>query len=55
MNKALDSEIDDVEDAVIEISAIDNSVDFVLTRNIKDFKKSKVPAKTPEELLAMMN
>jgi predicted nucleic acid-binding protein len=55
LNKALDSEITDFEDAVIEVSAIDRNVDYILTRNIKDFTKSKIPAKTPEELLEMMN
>jgi predicted nucleic acid-binding protein len=55
LTKALDSEITDFEDAVIEVSAIDRNVDFILTRNIKDFTKSKVPANTPEELLEIMN
>jgi predicted nucleic acid-binding protein len=53
LNKALNSEIDDFEDAVIEVSAIDRDIDFIITRNLKDFKKSAVPAKTPEELLLM--
>ena len=55
LNRALDSEIDDFEDAVIEVSADENNVDYILTRNIKDFKKSIIPAKTPEELLLIMN
>jgi predicted nucleic acid-binding protein len=55
LNKALSSEIDDFEDAVIEVSAIDRNAGYIITRNIKDFKKSIVPAKTPEELVLMIN
>ena len=55
LNRALDSEIDDFEDAVIEVSANENNVDYILTRNINDFKKSIIPTKTPEELLLIMN
>jgi len=55
LNKALNSEIDDFEDAVIETSAIDRDADFIITRNIKDFEKSTIPAKTPEELLLIIN
>jgi predicted nucleic acid-binding protein len=54
LNKALDSEIDDFEDAVIEVSAIERNIDYIVTRNIKDFKKSIIPAKTPEELLSII-
>jgi predicted nucleic acid-binding protein len=55
LNKALNSEIDDFEDAVIEVSAIDRNADYIITRNTKDFKKSVIPAKTPEELLLIIN
>jgi len=55
LNKALDSEIDDFEDAVIEVSAIERNADYIITRNIKDFKKSIIPARTPEELLSIIN
>jgi predicted nucleic acid-binding protein len=51
---ALHSEIDDFEDAVIEISSKKNSAEYILTRNIKDFKKSAVKAITPEELLVIL-
>ena len=53
LDKALRSEIDDFEDAVIEVSAISKNADFILTRNIRDFKKSAVSAITLEELLAI--
>jgi len=55
LNKALNSEIDDFEDAVIEVSAIDRNVDYIITRNVKDFKKSIIPVKTPEELILTIN
>jgi predicted nucleic acid-binding protein len=55
LNKAINSEIDDFEDAVIEVSAINRNIDYIITRNIKDFKKSVIPAKTPEELILIVS
>ena len=55
LNKALLSEIGDFEDAVIEVTAKEKKAEYILTRNIKDFKRSIVDAITPEELLAIMN
>jgi len=55
LNKALNSEIDDFEDAVIEVSAVEKNAEYIITRNIKDFKKSIIPARTPEELLSIIN
>jgi len=54
LDKSLYSEIDDYEDAVIEVSASLNNIDYIITRNIKDFKKSKVKAITPDELIAIL-
>jgi hypothetical protein len=51
---SLYSEIDDCEDAVIEVSSNINNVEYILTRNIKDFKKSIIKAITPEELLMIL-
>jgi predicted nucleic acid-binding protein len=51
---ALRSDIDDFEDAVIEMSSKENDAQYILTRNTKDFKKSVVKAITPEELLAIL-
>jgi hypothetical protein len=50
-NKALESEIKDFEDAVMESVAIVEAVDFIATRNLKDFKKSRVEAKAPADFL----
>jgi predicted nucleic acid-binding protein len=54
LNKALFSEIDDFEDAVIEISSKENGAEYILTRNTKDFKKSSIKPMTPEELLIIL-
>ena len=54
LNKALASQINDFEDAVIEASSVDKKAEYILTRNIKDFKKSIINAITPEELLIML-
>ena len=55
LGKSLHSEIDDYEDAVIEVSAHEKNADCILTRDINDFKKSKIKVTTPEELLAIIN
>jgi predicted nucleic acid-binding protein len=55
LNKALNSSIEDFEDAVIETSSNDKGVEYIITRNIKDFKKSAVKAITPEELLVVIS
>jgi predicted nucleic acid-binding protein len=54
LNKALFSDIDDFEDAVIEISSKENDAEYILTRNTRDFKKSIIKPITPEELLIIL-
>jgi predicted nucleic acid-binding protein len=46
-----DNEFDDFEDGLQHYSAIENSQDIIITRNLKDFKKSKIPVMTPEQFL----
>lgn len=49
---ALNSEFKDFEDALQNFSAIHNGkINIVLTRNIKDFKKSDLAVLTPETYL----
>ncbi|QTY27498.1 PIN domain-containing protein [Flavobacterium sp. CS20] len=49
---ALNSEFKDFEDAVQNFSAIQNEkINIILTRNIRDFKKSKLAVLTPETYL----
>jgi hypothetical protein len=53
LNAALHSGLIDYEDAVIEVSAMEKKIDYIITRNIKDFKNSQIKALLPEEYLAM--
>ncbi|NQU53803.1 MAG: PIN domain-containing protein [Bacteroidetes bacterium] len=49
---ALNSEFKDFEDALQNFSAIENGeIKIILTRNIKDFKKSQLAVMTPETYL----
>ena len=49
---ALNSEFKDFEDALQHFSAIDNGmIKIILTRNLKDFKKSQLAVFTPETYL----
>ena len=41
----------DFEDAVQIQTAKRVGADFIITRNVKDFMKSSIPAYNPEELL----
>lgn len=51
--RANESDMDDFEDALIAYAAERNGIDFIITRNKKDFLKSPVPALTPEEFVAI--
>lgn len=43
----------DFEDAVQTQTAIENEIDFIITRNTKDFKKTKkIKVLTPDEFIA---
>ena len=46
-----DNEFEDFEDGLQYYSAIENNQDIIITRNLKDFKKSKIPVMTPEQIL----
>lgn len=49
--KALDSESNDFEDQLIAVCAYKESIDFIITRNKKDFKISKVPVIEPRAFI----
>ena len=51
LRKALISEIEDYEDAVIDELASNEQVDFIVTRNLKDFKKSQNRIYSAREIL----
>lgn len=44
---ALESKVGDFEDAVIESVARLSGVNYIVTRNVKDFRKSEVEAREP--------
>ncbi|WP_026658774.1 type II toxin-antitoxin system VapC family toxin [Butyrivibrio sp. AC2005] len=51
VKNALEMQLKDFEDAVQIQTAKRITADFIITRNVKDFIKSPIPAYTPEELL----
>ena len=46
-----DSPINDFEDALIEEISYQNKLSYIVTRNTKDFKNSRVKVVTPKKLL----
>lgn len=44
---ASESDMKDYEDALIAYSALRGGIDFIITRNVKDFASSPVPVLTP--------
>lgn len=48
---AVNSDMSDYEDAVMSETAVRNGVDYIVTRNIKDYKKSKVKVLNPKDFL----
>lgn len=50
---SLDSDFKDFEDAIQYHTAIYNNLDAIITRNKKDFKKSRIPVYTTEEYLEL--
>jgi predicted nucleic acid-binding protein len=52
IKNALASGFPDFEDSIQYFSAVDSKkIDVIITRNIKDFKKSEIPVMTPEDFL----
>ena len=45
---------DDFEDALQSVTALRLRADCIVTRNVRDFQQSDVPACTPDELLARL-
>jgi predicted nucleic acid-binding protein len=48
---ALNSEFRDFEDAIQYFTAIENDQDIIITRNLSDFKDSKIPVMTAGEFI----
>jgi predicted nucleic acid-binding protein len=51
IQKALESGFSDFEDAVQYFTAIENKIDYIITRNTDDYKKSILKVCTPTEYL----
>ena len=52
IKNALASGFPDFEDSIQYFSAVDSKkIDVIITRNIKDFKKSEIPVMTPGDFL----
>ena len=52
LEKAISSEVKDFEDAVITSAADCAEADAIITRNIKDFRKSEIMVYEPTEFMA---
>lgn len=52
--EALSSEVNDYEDAVISCCAMRNHIDYIVTRNIKDYEKAKTSAILPKAFINMV-
>ena len=50
---SLNSDFRDFEDAIQYFTAIENKFEIIITRNLKDFKLSKIPVMTATDYLAM--
>jgi predicted nucleic acid-binding protein len=53
LEKALLSNINDYEDAVVVESAKARNIDYIITKNTKDFKNSQITPLLPGEYLAI--
>ncbi len=51
IEQALNSGFKDFEDAIQYFTAVNNGINLILTRNKKDYKKSKITVFTAEEFL----
>ena len=54
VENALNSDFKDFEDALQNFAAVSNGdIDVIVTRNVKDFKKSEIAVLTPESFLKL--
>ncbi len=54
LSSSLQVSMKDFEDAVLHEAAIAADASGIVTRNVKDFAKSRIPIYAPEEFLALM-
>jgi hypothetical protein len=53
VDKSLISGFKDFEDAIQHYSALSRNLDYLITRNIKDYKLATIPIISPEEFIAL--
>jgi len=51
---SLESDFKDFEDAIQYHTAIENNLNIIITRNLKDFKTAKIPVLTAKNYLGMI-
>lgn len=51
---SLNSDFRDFEDAIQYYAAIESDIDIIITRNLKDFKKSELPVMTGSQFINMI-
>lgn len=51
---SLDSSMSDFEDGLQYFAAINSGVDYLMTRNTKDYPKGELPVIKPKEMLALL-
>ena len=52
--RALDTTIKDYEDAVVEQVAFRNDMDYIVTRNIKDYQNGRVKTILPDDFICII-
>ena len=48
---AVNAKISDYVDAIMEETAVREEMDCIVTRNLRDFRQSRIPVYAPEDLL----
>ena len=51
VDQALDADFKDYEDALQHFSALTKDIDYIITRNVKDFTNSQIEVLTPHDFL----
>ena len=51
---ALASAVNDYENAVIERTAVKAGIDYIITRNVKDYQEGRVKAILPDDFIALV-
>jgi len=55
LTRALKSEMEDIEDAILAFAASRNKCMFIVSRNIKDFANAPIKVLSPEEFLKQIS